>query len=432
MLAVEIILLIVSVIQYLRGKYILPVLIYAFFITNAFIFNIGSSSIKITDFALLEVVLCCIIGYSRDKSFFSIKRYPGAIIPCIFLFFYLVSFLYSVLNEVDTLNGIVTELRNKIGFLCYFAFRVVPKDILKKSIRCIFIIVILSSVFFVFQYFTGLHLVSTYVSEVDGNMRMQVTPPFIAIFSLFLILYGQKVKYRWIIFGIFVLVLLIAQNRTPIITLIMQVSVFMLLASNMKRKMSLIAGLLIIMPLINYVFEKRSEREESSILDVNVISYIKDHDYSGLSKNNTFLWRIAFIAERADYLLSHPDKILLGVGAIDENSKYNKFKFSVGTGIVQEDGTISYYQLRSGDLLWGPLLIKYGILGVFIYLYIMTKLGLMFFKEREHPEMMIGFLIIVGTFTSSFSSSGFLELSSQFNIALFLIIYENIKRVLYS
>lgn len=423
----NVVLLLYAFIQYNKGRYAWPLFILTFFASNAFIINIGEPVIKYTDFGLLLLFGCCVLGRLRDSSFFKIKKDSGAKIALFFVLFFIFELIYSYLFKIDTIGNILSVVRMYLYALTYFVFRKAPTKDLKKGIILIFKAVVLASSLFVIQYITHLPLTESYISETnlqEGNYRMQSTPPFTSLILLSLLFYVKKVHWRWGIMALIFVLMLISQNRTPLIALFLEIGMFVLFAKRVKHKFSVLIVALCAFPFLNSLLESRSS-DENSVLDVSVLSYLRDGDYVGLARQNSFVFRIALIAERADYLLDNPDLLLQGVGAMYEDTAQKKFNFLVGTGGYDEvKHCYVISQLDSIDVVWGPLLIRYGFLGMALHLFVVIWMIIVFYKKRSNPIMMLGFLTYVAAIAQSFSSGGLFLLQGILTMMGFLIIYD--------
>lgn len=425
------ILLLYGLIQYDKGHYAKSLLILVFFASSAFIINLGTPLLKYKDFGLLLLIGYCFIGYKKKSNFFKVDSLPGAKISLAFLLFFLFEFIYAYIYNIDTIGNILAVIRDYLYVLTYFAFRKAPVEELKKGVILIFKAVILSCVLFVLQYFTHIQFTGSYISEDNlqsGNYRMQSVPPFISIFLLAILLYFRNIRYRWGLILLFLGVLLISQNRTPLIALFLQIGLFVLLSRNAKYKIQILIIAVLIFPFINSVLSSRAEKEGNiKITDVSLMSYISTGDYIELARQNTFMFRIALIAERFDYLINHPEKALFGVGAMHEDTAQNKYNFVIGTAGVGKYGERTTGQLNSIDVVWGPLLIRYGFVGLTLHLAIIIWIIFLFYKRKKEAIMMLGFLTYVSELTQSFSSGGMFLLTGIITIMGFLIAYEKIN-----
>lgn len=422
-----VILLLYALAQYDKGHYAKALLVLVFFASNAFIINFGEPWLKYKDFGLLLLFGCCLIGYKKNPAFFKIGSLSGAKISLAFLLFFLFEFLYAYLGNIDSIGNILAVIRDYLYALTYFTFRKVPIEELKKGAILIFKAVILSCVIFVLQYFTHIQLTASYISDTNlqsGNYRMQITPPFISLSLLILLFYVRNIRWRWGIMALLFGVLLISQNRTPLIALFLQIGLFVLLARKTKYKVHIIIMALLAFPFLSSLLSERSSRGgETSITEVPVFEYLKNGDYRGLAQQNTFMFRVALTAERFEYLINHPRNTLFGVGAMHEETAQNKFDFTVGTSGTLNGQTIKG-QLNSIDVVWGPLLIRYGIIGLMLHLSIVSWMVVHFYKRKDNPIMMLGFLTYISALAQSFSSGGMFLLFEIMTMMFFLIAYD--------
>lgn len=425
---ISIFLLLAALIQYNKGKYAWPLFILIFFASNAFIINFGDTPLKFKDFGILLLLGCCFIGFQKNTSFFSIKKLRGAKISALFLTFFIFEFLYAYLTDIDTIGNILAVSRDYLYALTYFVFRKSPVEEFKKGIRLIFKGVILASILFVTQYFTHLELTNSYVSETNmlsGNYRMQSTPPFMDLILLTVLFYLRKMKGRWLVIVLMFGIFLISQNRTPIIALFLEIGLFVLFAKSTKYKIPIMIAAMVAFPFVNSLLASRSSAEGgTNNMEVPVFTYISQGDYLGLATQSTFMFRIALIAERADYLLSNPAKMLLGVGPMHEDTAQKHFKFRVGTGNIDSNNQARISQLDSIDTVWGPVLIRYGFIGLILHISIVVWMILAFYKRRENPIMMLGFLTYVAAVAQSISAGGIFLLLGITTMMGFLIIYD--------
>ena len=425
---ISICLLLAALIQYNKGKYAWPLFILIFFASDAFIINLGEAPVKYKDYGILLLLGCCFLGYLRNSSFFSIKGLSGAKISALFLVFFVFEFLYAYLTNVDTIGNILAVSRDYLYALTYFVFRKSPVEELQKGIRLIFKGVILACILFVTQYFTHLELTNSYVAETNilaGNYRMQSTPPFIDFILLTALFYLRKMRGRWLVIILVFGVFMISQNRTPILALFLEIGLFVLIARKTKYKIPVMIAAMVAFPFVNSLLSSRSSEEGGvSNMEVPVFTYISQGDFQGLASQSTFMFRIALIAERADYLLSNPEKMLFGVGPMHEDTAQKYFNFRIGTANIDSHNQARISQLDSIDTVWGPILIRYGFIGLILHISAVVWMILAYYKKRENPIMMLGFLTYVGSLAQSFSAGGMFLLLGITTMMGFLIVYD--------
>lgn len=417
--------------SYLKQKYVGSVIAYAFLVTNGFIINFfGSPAIKGGDLGLLLLAIFCVVGRIRNKKFFSVKGFTFAPIVATFLAFFFFEFIYSCILGVDTLKNIVAVLRQYFSIAIYFAFRVVPINKLILSCRYILKLVILASVLFVLQYVTHIPLVNTFIGESNTDYRMSVIPPFLMVATLFILFYGQKIKHRYIILCLFLCVMLISQNRTPLYGMLLQIAAFVALAKNYKHRFAVILVAAIATPFVSSMLEYRQEKDNrASFMSYNeTIKHVRDGDFATMAASSNFMFRIALCAERADYIINNPDKLLLGVGAMHEESKNNNFNFIVGTRYRGANGDIFKGQLQSGDTTWGTIIIRYGLIGVSTTLFFLLYAIWNFYKNKQYNISMLGFVCLIGILVTSISQYQTFTYEYLFLYAILFLLFEKTKK----
>lgn len=431
---ISICLLLAALIQYNKRKYACPLFVLIFFASNAFIINFGDTLLKFKDFGILLLLGCCFIGFQKNTSFFSTKKLRGAKISALFLIFFIFESLYAYLADIDTIGNILAVSRDYLYALTYFVFRKSPVEELQKGVRLIFKGVILACVFFVVQYFTHFQLVNTFISEtnmLEGNYRMQSTPPFIDFILLTALFYLRKMRGRWLVIILVFGVFMISQNRTPMLALFMEAGLFVLFAKRTKYKIQILIAAMVAFPFVNTLLSSRSAEEGgTNNVEVPVFTYLSQGDYQGLALQSTFMFRIALIAERVDYLLSNPEELPFGVGPMHEDTAQKHFNFRIGTANLSSDGEVRIGQLDSIDTVWGPLLIRYGFVGLIIHVSVVIWMIFAYYKRRSNPIMMLGFLTYVAAFAQSFSAGGMFLVLGITTMMGFLIAYDkNIKLI---
>ena len=425
---ISICLLLAALIQYNKRKYACPLFVLIFFASNAFIINFGDTLLKFKDFGILLLLGCCFIGFQKNASFFSTKKLRGAKISALFLIFFIFESLYAYLADIDTIGNILAVSRDYLYALTYFVFRKSPVEELQKGVRLIFKGVILACVFFVVQYFTHFQLVNTFISEtnmLEGNYRMQSTPPFIDFILLTALFYLRKMRGRWLVIILVFGVFMISQNRTPMLALFMEAGLFVLFAKRTKYKIQILIAAMVAFPFVNTLLSSRSAEEGgTNNVEVPVFTYLSQGDYQGLALQSTFMFRIALIAERVDYLLSNPEELPFGVGPMHEDTAQKHFNFRIGTANLSSDGEARIGQLDSIDTVWGPLLIRYGFVGLILHVSVVIWMIFAYYKRRSNPIMMLGFLTYVAAFAQSFSAGGMFLLLGITTMMGFLVVYD--------
>ena len=85
--------------------------------------------------------------------------------------------------------------------------------------------------------------------------------------------------------------------------------------------------------------------------------------------------------------------------------------------------------MDSIDTVWGPLLIRYGFIGLVLHVSVVVWMILAYYKKRDNPIMMLGFLTYVAAIAQSFSAGGMFLLLGITTMMGFLIAYDKIKLI---
>ena len=109
----------------------------------------------------------------------------------------------------------------------------------------------------------------------------------------------------------------------------------------------------------------------------------------------------ALVAERAAYVSEKPQRILFGIGTVQEKDFPTVFK------IGYEKNRDRPNQIDTGDNAWAPLMLRMGFLGIGVYLTTIFLPFIMFFYRHRKNVMSYCLLlyILVSLFIISFTYS---------------------------
>ena len=121
-----------------------------------------------------------------------------------------------------------------------------------------------------------------------------------------------------------------------------------------------------------------------------------------LYEDSSLLFRIAHFFERYMETTETTVGTLWGLGFMAEDSQYteNHFNFIIGLSDVQNEKTV---QIDTSDIAWSIFIVRYGILGTFIYLLLYSYIILYYWRIKTNFSVSVVlslFLIIGISFTS--------------------------------
>lgn len=411
----------------------ITLVIYIFFITNAFLINIFKQDIvKPEDFALILVVLLSIGGFSRNRNFFSIKNDFIAKLLIIWMTFYFLEFCITVITNAETFSFSLKVVRKEFLLLSYFIFRRLKYQSLIKSMQAVFIITFIVNVFYIIQFFTSYPILSSemdFSSGIGNYSRMRSVPAFTSTFLLYCLISKKRFKLKIPFILISIIVLSMSMNRTPIFSLGFVVVIFFALKRDIKKIIiTSIIGILLF-PIISLFISARSEGNSSSLNDIySAISIKSANDYS--SDLGTFAFRIAMLIEKTEYLINNPQNLLTGVGSLHEDSKIRKkFNFQITPYKADKSGEYSVAQeIDTGDIMWTPIIFRYGLIGFLLYIILIYKSLSIFYKNRNKQEvLMLAFLFFILTIVSSFSSASLSNIVEMCKVVIFYLFFNITK-----
>lgn len=321
---------------------------------------------------------------------------------CIFSFFLIVIVLYDFFARGTDLISIIQTYRHWI--LLIFAipfFKVIETRAVENSLKIIFFISILASVFILVDFYFNLHLIRTesleYISQTGSYYERAAIPTTFCVFYMLLSLTGYfrfSPIIRYVAFGIFFISIVASMIRSLILVSLVAILFVMVFINKTKTKNVIAAAILFVMLfLIIFTHEGVSNRMKEGFDEMAVITNQNSFSYDG-----NLVFRLELLNERARYVASSMDRFLLGIGGVREQDFRQVFYIGLNGA-----------QLDTSDIAWPLLLLRLGYLGTLIFIFIWLGYLTTLFRTRN----IIGktgrvFLVanIFTSFCSSFPSNG--------------------------
>lgn len=407
MTIVYIILAVLSVFLYLKKKYLPFILCYTALMTELFMFDTIGSSIRGSDLCFFMNFILLPVALSRRKKERINAKGTDKVIK-LFIWFIIIEFALTCFTGADSVGYALKVIRIPLMFLAYYPFSTIPLDIYKRYIKIMLWVTIIQGVFFLLQ-FVGINLLAGRFDNKAFSFDFALNIPTFTYFFIFFSLEAQYVKkYKYPLLAFFFVILLLTYVRSIIIALLVCIIIYIVTIRGLKRSMPIILALIVISPIVLSVLEKKSAvsgssmstKEEIQLLfsDVNSLRQIGNEGGSSI-------FRLAMLIERFDYLIQNPEYLMLGVGAIHEDSPncYNRFDFALGTR--NEGRMFEKCMIESGDITWVPVTLRYGILGIAIHLAILITIAQL--ARKRKAVLKILFPLIIFFFIKSFSGALF-------------------------
>lgn len=429
MLYIYLLVFLLSIYFYASRKYVSFLVSYFALISKMFMLNLGVSPIKETDLCLLlSFVLIPFVLY-RNKHAYSIKNDTFAKFVYVFIAFYIIEFLITIATGAEYASNGLKVIRGIFMLMSYFIFKVIPLKYYKKFLAIGLWITLIQGVLFYMQ-FLGIGLLSGNFNTDSFNFSYGLNIPTLTFFYIFFSLRSSYTyRYRYLLLAFLGGILLLTFVRSYLIAAIIGIVIYLLVNKNKKQTVTLLLVSLLFLPIVFNAIEKKSEASSSSLSTVDDVRQI----FSGVdklrnidSKSGTFSFRIGMFVERVDYLIKHPQYLLTGVGTIHEDSPkcYRRFTFYLGT--YSEGRYFEKCIIESGDIAWVPIVLRYGLLGLFLHMYLFYYVMKKGYKRYDF--LLILFPLFVVLFILSFSGAYFEKPLKLYEICLYMAIVWRTKK----
>ncbi|MDR0864705.1 MAG: hypothetical protein LBO74_07210 [Candidatus Symbiothrix sp.] len=432
---VFVIITLLAIVLYIRDYKIPALLLFFFFLTSG-LYLIPE---EITEFAFIskgvDYAFFILLGIITVDSLF-VKQYlkPDEYTKYLFIFgsFIAICALYSKYSVGLSWPEIIRTCRYHFFWAAYFVFRNMEKTQLERLLKYLFDATVFISVIYLLQIAVDESILvgetTSGISIFGIEMRRYYNQPNMIHFFSFMAIYNNPYKGpKKIVTSILLVLGMIGPlHRSLLGAFFIAVSIgYILRLPRLKRiKVVSVVSFLVLCVVVyggTKFLKSRTFMDLQYVASGNFIdSDIVDWNEEGA----TFTFRIAHLLERNQYLLEHPQTMILGAGLIPEDSKKVEDMFDFKVGLVEEllDRTS---QLETGDISYSILLLRLGYAGTLLNLLLFIYLMVFFYKKRENRYGFFSFLYLVLVFIVSFFSA---NLTSPVLFLLPLISYLIIKK----
>lgn len=381
--------------NYENGKKHVGVLCYFFFVSHGFYLIpdtvlTGLPINKVADFGtfyLLYILLLKLLTSVKLEQYLKQNR---EIKLFYLLFIYITGlFLWTIVTGREQFALSLAVYRTSFRFLSFLLFIELNPYQLKWVFKKVFHITAIACVLYVIQPIIGIKtLTGGSVGEIgDMGIARYRNIPYLAYF--FLIYFTIRLNFSnsksIFLLLLFAVSLVLTQHRGIMISYVICIFVYLLINRKIKKMIQygIIGGFLFLF-LGSFVvsrFEKSDTLSDfNTILNMDYQKVAFDEEEGG----GTLTFRIMLLLERADYLVRHPKYALQGVGIRHDDSPNTTKEFSFFVCTRKGVNNITTYgQLDSGDLVWATPLIRFGLIGIGLYLIITYHMLRFFFRNRK-------------------------------------------------
>ena len=357
----------------------------------------GAPLNKYYDFAIFYIFY--ILLRYRNTSFFSnaIYRLFGLL-----TLYSTISFVFTIVMGTEIFSFSLKTYRMYILPLSFVVFRGLNKQELKKLLYLTCLSTVIAAIVYVTQPLHKLPIldrmvdIDNYLLDNGGYVRYRNIPELLYFVTCFALIAFKLSNIRSVILvAICVMSIVLTQHRTVMLGIIFIAGVYLLLSRQIGNAIQYsllgLIGFALVGNMITSRFNEEHGKEGTNTFDdiQNVINLdyrnaaINGYDFEG----GTLAFRILLFVERFDYFVKNPQYMLTGVGMRHADSPYTKRDFSFVLGSAKKNidtGIWEPAQITSSDLVWLTPFMRFGLLGLFLYILITYRMLCFFYKNKDY------------------------------------------------
>lgn len=371
-------------------------LVYFFFVSNGFYLIpdsvIGSYPInKLIDFGTIYLIFVTCKIFSTKRYYF--RKIENELKWWKWLFFYLTfSFLWTVALGKELFGMSLAMYRTYFCFLSFILFLDLKFEDLRWIFKKVIFITTIATILYVLQPLLKIKTLSTGggISEEAGTLRYR-NIPYLTYFLL--IYYTIILKFSsWkkiILLLLCIISLILTQHRGIMLGYAITILIYLLLERKMQKALQFgLIGLITFLVLGDLIFSRFKQADTKSDFKALTNLNYKNLDIENDNEGGTLTFRILLLIERGEYLLHTPTYTLQGVGMRHEDSPKTQKEFNFVLGSLKKKGNEwTKEQISTGDLVWMTPLIKFGFIGISLYLIITYFMSSFFYKNKKNGTL---------------------------------------------
>lgn len=408
-----------SVICYARKKYFYSIVFLFALVSNCY--NLLPAALITSHDYVIIFVFCSFLCMGlkhlpkADKIFYPITLYV--------VYIFVNALITTFLGNEEFVYTLIT-IRIAFCWLLYYSLSILDRVVLERLFRFFYKVTIVFSCLYILQYVMGVcFLYPTKDSISSGFPRYANYPLFLHFFFIYEILNFLHGKRRIWVISVFLIAVILVQARSGFISIAIAFLLYYLL---IEKKIKQIMGILLFSCVVYLVLLLTPFAERIQMVSTDIASVeFNSENYS--EGDGTFTFRIALLAERFEYISREPEMLLFGVGPMNENSPKTEKRFSFRITTWVGDFT-KQLKIDTMDLTWANVLLKYGLVGVGLFVWQLFRLLYLFKKFAKKNIVPLSVcLYIFFLFPLSFFS----DLMMAPAIFMIVFIYTYFKKVSY-
>ena len=420
--------------QYYNGRKGRGAFVFFFFLTEGFHFlNLSWCPVKYADFAVVYLMAVALLNIQKGNTKFfkpQIKIYK--VVTVIGLYITL-EFVRTIVLKEEILSFALSNYRTYIPFFSFWLVQELKEWEIKRLLKQIASITIVSTVFFDLQPLLDIKILQ-HANVSETRFR---NIPYLAYF--FMLLATIRLDFnRWksvALVLVFLIAIVLTQHRAIMMAYVFCVGLYLLMTKKGGRFVQY--GMI---GLVFFLFAgerilSRFEKDGAQNSTLNDIQAVMNLDYQSAVYNEyeneggTLSFRILLLMERVDYMVNNPRYTVFGIGTRHEDSPrtQQQFDFFLGSHRSSND---TKGQISSGDLAWVKPLMRFGFFGIVLFLYMSWVVIKYLYGRRKDSNMaMSAFLFYLFLIIISFKNDHLYGNMQMFFVYLLIeyIRYSNVK-----
>lgn len=385
--------MLIAFVGYINKKYVLFLVCMLGLVSKFFMLDRTEDvvgAIKGSDMAFVLILVLLPVAYKTSKALFTVRGDILARWTYIFLSFYVIELIITLIIGQESLFNSLKVIRASLFMCGFFLLKAIPISCYQKFLKIALWITLIQSVLFFLQ-FIGIKLLAGQrdVSR-DADYYITNNPTLTLLFLFLLWKFDYLKKKRFFLIAVLVVVVLLTYVRGTIIAVLLGFAYYSAFINRRNKRVITITLLLLAIPLALQFINKKAEISGSTYRNSEEIEYVvnQSNNMEDISsgEDGTFLFRIAMLNERVDWLRDNPEYLLTGVGTMHEDSPKTLQMFNFFLGTINEDRFYGKTIIESGDIAWVPIVIRYGLVGIFIHIMMFF---LLFNVTRHRKDLLV-------------------------------------------
>ena len=420
--------------QYYNGRKGRGAFVFFFFLTEGFHFlNLSWCPVKYADFAVVYLMAVALLNIQKGNTKFfkpQIKIYK--VVTVIGLYITL-EFVRTIVLKEEILSFALSNYRTYIPFFSFWLVQELKEWEIKRLLKQIASITIVSTVLFDLQPLLGIKILQ-HAGVADSRYR---NIPYLAYF--FMLLATIRLDFnRWksvALVLVFLIAIVLTQHRAIMMAYVFCVGLYLLMTKKKGRFVQYGMIGLVFFLFAGESILSRFEKDGAQNSTLNDIQAVMNLDYQSAVYNEyeneggTLSFRILLLMERVDYMVNNPRYTVFGIGTRHEDSPrtQQQFDFFLGSHRSSND---TKGQISSGDLAWVKPLMRFGFFGIVLFLYMSwVVIKYLYGRRKESNMAMSAFLFYLFLIIISFKNDHLYGNMQMFFVYLLIeyIRYSNVK-----